>query len=373
MILIILATLSGLIITSLLLNSLINGLLGPYLKNAPSARETASVSLLIPARNEEDNIATCLKSLQAQEYENLQILVLDDQSEDRTAEIVRRFARTDHRIRLLQGQPLPDGWLGKNWACHQLSEQANGDIFIFTDADTQHHPQAVLHTVGWLQHLHLDMLSAFPQQLTKTLMEKLIVPGIDLILYAFLMLWSTYYLKSARFAAANGQWIAYTRKAYHAFGGHRRVKSEIVEDVAQSRLAKQDGFKMITLAGTGSVFCRMYHSSREVWQGFSKNAFGLTGHNTLLFMLFLSMIFIGCVLPYGLLFWETARTIGLILVAANLFLRGILAVAFKHPFWISIILHPVAVLLAIIIGFNSFFQSKFGHINWKGRSIRLNI
>ncbi|MEL6824229.1 MAG: glycosyltransferase family A protein, partial [Calditrichota bacterium] len=140
--------------------TLSNVLFAPMLKNAPSPGKTPTVSVLIPARNEEMNIGNCLTSLSAQTYPSLEIIVLDDQSSDKTTTIVQQHSLKDNRIRLIRGTPLKDGWTGKNWACHQLSKQASGNYLIFTDADTTHHPDAVRNSIGWMQARSLTLLSS---------------------------------------------------------------------------------------------------------------------------------------------------------------------------------------------------------------------
>ncbi|NIS38778.1 glycosyltransferase, partial [Candidatus Saccharibacteria bacterium] len=209
------------------------------------------MSLLIPARDEAHNIDRCLTDLIGQDYPDYEIIVLDDHSKDNTADIVRGYANQYHHVKLLAGKSLPSGWTGKNWACQQLSEAAGGGFFIFTDADNRYATNAIKNTMGWMQKLNLGFLSAFPQQFTGTLMEKLVIPVIDIFVYGTLPLWMTYYLRSPLFAAANGQWLAFTREAYHRIGGHQGVRNQVVEDVEISRLVKRSGIKMLTTAGTG--------------------------------------------------------------------------------------------------------------------------
>lgn len=349
---------------------LFNSLFGPFLKRPHELKFHPRVSVLIPARNEEKNIATCLDHLLAQDYDSFEIIVLDDQSDDRTAAIVSGYARDHAHVILINGQTLPAGWTGKNWACQQLAQVAGGDIIIFTDADTEHGPAAIRNSLGWMQKYQVDMLSAFPQQITKTFSEKLIVPVIDFFVYGLLPLWTTYFIKSAAFAAANGQWIVFKKTVYEQIGGHQSVKNEIVEDVELNRLAKRQGFKTMTLAGTKAVFCRMYHSAAEVWHGFSKNFYGLTGHQVSIFFLIELALLSCCVLPYVLWpFYPQSALLSIILLL-NMVIRAVLAVRFKHPLFISVLLHPLAILYAAIIGINSFYQFHWGHFQWKDRTIQ---
>ena len=199
-----------------LLVTLVNALSAPLVANGPMPEEFPRVSVLVPARNEQENIRTCLRALQTQDYPDFDITVLDDQSSDATAEIVRQLADEDPRIHLITGTPLPAGWTGKNWACHQLSKETEADILLFTDADNWMSVDAIRKTVGWMQRLNLGLFSCFPQQITGTLGEKLVVPVFDLFVYSYLPLWLTYKTRFPSLAAANGQWIAFTKKAVNS-------------------------------------------------------------------------------------------------------------------------------------------------------------
>jgi chlorobactene glucosyltransferase len=351
--------------------TLINILSGPFLKKAQPLKNRPMVSVLIPARNEEVNIGACLKSLLRQDYPNFEILVLDDESTDQTAQIVEKYMKSYSKIHLQPGKPLPEGWTGKNWACHQLSQLAHGDILIFTDADNTFWEKAVSRTVGWMQTYQTGLLSAFPQQITGTFFEKLIVPAIDLLLYTSLVLWLTYYSRYSSLAAANGQWIAFTRKNYTKTGGHQEIRQKIVEDVELSRVAKKKGISILTLAGTGLVYGHMYHSAMEVRKGFSKNLFGLVSNQTIPFFLILIGLSFTYILPYFLIFSGDPLIFPVSAVILNILLRLLLAIRYKHSVLISTILHPISVLLIILIGLNSFYNTKLGSLTWKGREISL--
>jgi chlorobactene glucosyltransferase len=350
-----------------LLITLFNALTAPMLKSAPAIKTAPRVSVLVPARNEEKNIGACLEGLINQDYPNWEIFVLDDNSSDRTAAIVQQFSARARRIKLLAGAPLPAGWLGKNWACHQLSEQATGEIFIFTDADNRYAPSAVSHTLGWMQKFNLGLLSAFCHQITKTLPEKLAVPVVNMLVYSYLPLWLTYYSKDAALAAANGQWLAFTREAYQRTGGHRTVRNHVVEDVELSRLAKRCGEKILAVSARDTVFSRMYHSGREVWEGYSKNLFGLMNFKAAPFFMVLTLLFFIHVAPYILVWFKPFTALALIAIVINVLIRFILAIKFAQPFFVSTLLHPFSILYTILIGLNSYRCHKTGGLKWKGR------
>jgi chlorobactene glucosyltransferase len=354
-----------------LLVTTFNAITAPMLKRAPKLQNTPRVSVLVPARDEEKNIGACLEGLLKQDYPNLEILVLDDDSNDRTVEKVRQFAAKDLRVRFFTGKPLPTSWLGKNWACHQLSEQATGEIFIFTDADNRYAPPAVAHTVGWMQKYRLSLLSAFCHQITKTLPEKLAVPAVNMLVYSYLPLWLTYYSRASSLAAANGQWLAFTREAYKRIGGHRAVCRQVVEDVELSRRAKQMGEKILVLSAKDEVYSRMYQSARQVWDGYSKNLFGLMRFQTLPFFIILSLLFLIHIAPFLLVWFESLTALALIAIGMNLVIRGILAAKYAQPWLIGALLHPVAIAYLILLGLNSYRWYRTGQIKWKGRLVEM--
>ena len=244
---------------------------------------------------------------------------------------------------------------------------------IFTDADNRPAPNAIVNTVAYMQTLELGLLSAFPEKITVTLAEKLVVPVVDMFVYAGLPLWLTYFSRFPSLAAASGLWIAFTREAYQQVGGHQAVSNQIVEDVELSRLAKKKGIRILTSAGTRVVSCRMYHSFSEVWGGFSKNLFGLVRYKTLPFFILMLGLFIMCALPYITVGFAPLRAPSIIAITMNIALRMVLALKYRHPFWTSVILHPFGVLLTLLIGINSFFQVRRGRPQWKGRQINLQV
>ncbi|MBN2013173.1 glycosyltransferase [candidate division KSB1 bacterium] len=349
--------------------TLFNFLTAPMLRKSYPINSKPAVSILIPARNEARTISNCLDNLLNQDYPLHEIIVLNDHSEDSTQHILDGYSKKHPHIHCLHGLGLPSGWTGKNWACQQLAKVATGDILIFTDADTKIASHAVRHTIGWMQQFRLDMLSTFPQQIMLTLIEKLVVPVMDLFVYTTLPLWATYWSRRPSLAAANGQWIAFTRTAYNTLGGHESVKQQIVEDTELARMAKRNGLKTITTAGTGTVFCRMYENFPDVWFGFTKNFFGLTGYNSFLFWIIEICLWLAFIVPYGLLLHPGLRPFALIAVGANMLIRLMLSLKYRHPLTTSVVLHPFGILIATFIGLNSFRSYLKGEITWKNRTI----
>jgi chlorobactene glucosyltransferase len=359
------------ILVIVLVITIFNALTAPVIKKINPGENKSYVSVLIPARNESRNIQACLEDLIKQDYANYEIIVLDDDSSDNTAQIVEIMTKKNRRIRLIRGKRLPAGWTGKNWACYQLSRQAKGNFLIFSDADNRYKKEAITKTVSWMQKLNLDFFSAFPQQFTKTIIEKLVVPTVYMSVYCYLPLWLTYKTKFPSIAAANGQWIAFKKSAYQQLGGHAVVQGKIAEDTELARLAKKKKMKILTAVGTGLIFARMYHNREEVWHGFSKNLFGLMGGHPIPFLFILFLMFLIYILPYFCIFFLQFLPYAIIAIVINVIMRLILSVKYKDPF-MNVILHPLAVITTIIIGFHSFFIYQRGRVQWKNREIILN-
>ncbi|MBI4494875.1 MAG: glycosyltransferase [Chloroflexi bacterium] len=240
---------------------------GPLPEPAPR------VSILVPARNEAANIVACLRSLLAQDYPRFEVIVLDDQSTDGTGELVAQLAGADRRLRLLQGQPLPAGWTGKNFALAQAAALARGDWLLFTDADTLHEPQTLTAALSTAERRGLDFLSLATGQVLGGVWERLVVPVVAAVVGLATPVQAVNDPKRTGTAFALGQFILIRRRAYEGMGGHAAVRAEILEDCELARLAKQAGFALLLADGRALVRARMYRGFRDLWEGWTKNAF----------------------------------------------------------------------------------------------------
>ncbi|HET6261396.1 MAG TPA: glycosyltransferase, partial [Chloroflexia bacterium] len=245
------------------------------------------VAILVPARDEEANIEACLASLLAQDYPHFEVWAYDDASTDQTGEIVARLASmSGGRLRVVTGRSgPPKSWLGKAHACYRLygamREHSSPDYVLFIDADVVLRPGALGHAVGAARGLGAGLLSIFPAQVTVSMAERLAVPILlHWAVYTFLPLPIAHSPRSSpAFAAANGQFMLFRREAYDAFGGHEAVRSEILEDVALARATKRAGYGAMLADGGALVRTRMYRGAREVWHGYSKNAYAFFGYS----------------------------------------------------------------------------------------------
>lgn len=244
------------------------------------------ISVLIPARNEEQNIHLLLSDLQNNNHNNLEIIVFDDQSTDNTANIVKEFAREDKRIKLIHSDGLPSGWLGKNHACYQLAQHAKGSYYLFLDADVRIHGDIIQDAVSDLKRYKLGLLSIFPTQIQKTMGEKVSVPIMNYILLTLLPLIFVRISPFSSHSAANGQFMLFNAHVYKNIEPHKIFKSSAVEDIAISRYLKQQNIKIACLTGDRRIQCRMYSSYHEATNGFTKNVFMFFGNQPVLALFF---------------------------------------------------------------------------------------
>ncbi len=281
------------------LTVIINSICGPKLSKKIKFNKSKLpfVSILIPARNEENNIENCLKSILKQDYPNYEVIVLDDNSDDNTWQIIKNIQYNSERLISIKGDELKEGWYGKPHACMQLSKRAIGEILIFTDADNTFEINAISNSIDYMQKYNLDMFSAFPEQINISFFEKIIVSVIDLIIYSGFILWSAYYIKNKAFASANGQWLVFRKSAYEEIGGHTTVRNNITEDVALARLLKSNNKKLLVASGKGIIFTRMYTNLSQIFSGFSKNLYGIADNKPLLFSALICLFIDLAILP----------------------------------------------------------------------------
>ena len=201
------------------------------------------VSILLPARNEELNIESCVRSLVAQEYHDFQVVILDDESCDHTWKFMVDLASEDDRICIIKGKPLPEGWIGKNWACHQLSQVADGELLLFTDADTRHHPTSLRVAVSSMMDEDADLISAIPHEEVISWAERLTIPVIFFCMMCFVPLGLAYRLKSPILSATIGQFMMFRKIAYEKIGGHAAIKQNAVDDISLGRNIKSHGLR----------------------------------------------------------------------------------------------------------------------------------
>ena len=242
------------------------------------------VSVLIPARNEEKNIAGILTDLLKQDYQHIEIIVYNDQSTDKTEEIVSALADIDSRIKLMRSTGLPKGWLGKNYACYNLSKQAKGSFLLFLDADVRISKDIIINTINHSIAHHTGLLSIFPKQIMITLGERITIPNMNYILLSLLPLVLVRKLKYQSLSAANGQFMLFNAEKYFEVNPHELMKANKVEDIEIARHFKN--IRVSCLTGDDTITCRMYHGFNEAVNGFSKNVTTFFGNSFAVAFLF---------------------------------------------------------------------------------------
>jgi len=235
------------------------------------------VSIIVPARNEEANIERVLRSLAVQERVR-EILVVDDKSEDRTAEILEAMKAEMPLLRVLRIDSLPEGWLGKTYAVSVAAREAAGDWLLFTDADTEHLPGSLSALLERAEREEADLLSLSPGQITPTWWEKAVIPLVYVSL-ARLYRFEDVSNPRSPAAAANGQYLLIRRAVYERVGGHEAIRNEVLEDVELAKRVKAAGGKVLFLPGAAWVRTRMYGRFGEMWAGWSKNLYLLYGRS----------------------------------------------------------------------------------------------
>ena len=264
---------------------------------------TDLVSVLIPCRNEEDNIGSLLESLVHHDYPYLEILVYDDESTDHTARIVKEYAERYSQVKYIKGIPLPTGWSGKVHACFQLAQQAKGAFFLFTDADVTIRNGLISSTLHHIQKKKLHLLSLFPQQTMLSFGEKITVPVMNWILVSFLPLICTKNSKKPSLSAANGQFLLFRADTYIKNQFHGVLKKALVEDIAIFKMMKKRRLTSHTILSNNMISCRMYHSYEDAIDGFSKNIKDFfSGYPFMLFFTFITVI--GPILILFALSWQ---------------------------------------------------------------------
>ncbi len=351
-----------------------------------SGNSPARVSVIVPARNEEANIERAVRSVASQTGEPLEVIVVDDQSDDCTGQILEGMKAEIPALQVIRVASLPAGWLGKTNALAVGARQASGEWLLFTDADTEHRPGSLSKLVERAEQKHVDLLSLSPGQLTPTWWEKAVIPLVYVWLakhYSFDEVNDPH----SKVAAANGQYLLIRRLAYDRVGGHEAVRAEILEDVALAKLVKSSGGRLLFLPGTAYVRTRMYRTFSEMWQGWTKNLYLLAGRDLtgvlveVAALWFLELLPLAAIPVLGLAAivgwtnWKLSlSSIVLCLVSlgwrGTRYLRALVKLGFAPT--LSGYRIPGAFLVSVLMLGSEWVYRRGGRIQWKGRTYRAN-
>jgi chlorobactene glucosyltransferase len=343
----------------------------------PAPSHVPLVSVIIPARNEERNIAHCVRSVLASHYPALEVLVVDDHSTDDTAAVARSAAAADERLHIIANSGLPNGWFGKQWACATGAREAHGELLLFTDADTEHSPELLPRAVNALNREQADLLSVAGRQEMRSFWERLLQPQVFWMLV--MRYGGTESVNRARRAEdviANGQFMLMRRSTYESVGGHEAVRDKVAEDLSLAQLLFRRGFRVRLFRANDQLSTHMYASLSELIAGWGKNVFaggihampgGALGRALFPFVLPLAplmtltpfvVLAIANVLGSGCLLWS-AICAGVTVLWWMLIYRG-----FEQRVWYALLTPLGAAMLLFIIA-QAIVRGR--RVGWKGR------
>jgi chlorobactene glucosyltransferase len=340
--------------------------------------KTPKVSIILPARNEEEFIAACLDSLLDQNYENYEIIAIDDSSEDATGDIIAKYSIKDEKVVHVRAGPKPDGWMGKNWACMEGYRRATGELLLFTDSDTRHSPSTVSLAVSHLMSLELDALTVIPKMNCLDSWTKITLPVLSTFLHT-------------RFSALRvndptkktgyffGSFFIMKKLTYEQVGMHEGVKGEIIEDGALGKKVKESGFKMRMVRGDHLVDAVWARSWSTLWHALKRLMIPLYLQNSrtavgvffaVLFLLFMPYVFLAYSAPlfyhsasFTVLFFAALAS-SLLLYAASIYDAMALKIRPKYA-----ILAPIGSLVVVLGFLAGLLQAKSNSaVSWRGRT-----
>ena len=340
--------------------------------STPLTGEIPAISVLIPARNEAASIRAAVNAALHSRDVALEVIVLDDHSEDETAAMVRQMASEDPRVRLALAPPLPTGWCGKQHACATLAQHAVHPLLVFVDADVRLAPDGLARMAAFLRTSNAALISGVPYQETATLGEKLLIPLIHVLLLGFLPMHRMRQSPHPAYGSGCGQLVMVRREAYAKTGGHTAIRTSLHDGLTLPRAFRRAGFMTDLFDATDIAACRMYRSWQEVWNGLAKNAGeglaapAMIGPATLLLLG-------GQVLPVICLFGARPAT------WTGLALAGLGVAAAYYPRWqawrrfqqsaLGAWLHPIGIVLLLSIQWYALICTWLGRpTQWKGRA-----
>ena len=324
-----------------------------------------SVSVLIPARNEERNIAAAVEAVLASEGVALELVVLDDGSTDRTPEILAAIG--DRRLRVALAPPLPPGWSGKQHACAALGAAARHDLMVFVDADVRLAPDALARMAGAMQRRpELGLASGFPRQIVETWSEQLLLPLIHFLLLGYLPMAQMNRSAAPSLGAGCGQLLIVRRAAYERAGGHAAIRASLHDGIMLPRAFRAAGLMTGLFDATAFATCRMYRNSAEVWEGLTKNA--TEGMAKPVALPIWTVILGGGQIVPAMLMAVSPSLISAAALACGIGLRLVLAWRFRQPV-LSAILHPLGVAALLVVQWASLLRAARGRPStWRGRA-----
>ena len=331
-----------------------------------------SVSVLIPARNEEKNIGKCLNSPGLNDKCIYEILVYDDDSTDNTKKIVEKIIEKNGKLKLIKGSTKPQGWVGKTYACFELSKKSSSTFFLFLDSDNELNKNVIKILIHKSKSNNITLISAWPKLLLKSFPEKILMPMLNFLVFSTYPGILSSKVKSSSMGIAHGAMILCNADIYKKIVGHKIVKESLFEDTTLAKLWRANNEKTLLINGKNIVSTRMYNNTNEIWNGFSKN-FYPAFNNDLKFFLFITFFLFSFVLfPILIILLSSFKIISIFLifiVVAPLILRLIIDIKFSSTLF-SAIFYPIPIIFMFLLGLNSRNQFLKSGVEWKGRKYK---
>ncbi|MHC4714105.1 MAG: glycosyltransferase family 2 protein [Planctomycetota bacterium] len=340
------------------------------------------VSVIVPARNEEGNLPLLAEKLLSQRYRSIEVFIVNDASTDRTGEIAAEIAGRDERVSVIEAEPLPPGWVGKNHACWEGARRASGEYLLFVDCDVRiENEETIGGLVAYVEREKSDLYSIIPRQQLSAFSERVFGPAIYAVMgLAFLPLEKVNDPADPK-AAAVGQMMFFRASAYRELGGHETLKGHILEDVDFARLFKGKGRRTALHYAGGDVTVRMYTSLGEMWRGWGKNLYRAAAGGFGRFLAIEAALVAAYLLPPAVLLWSLASLVfsptvpGAVaaVLAAVIVGRGhsLRIRKYRRMGWPLRFepAHEAGVVFAmVLLAASAVREKKRGGLTWKGRS-----
>ena len=332
------------------------------------ARIASRVAILIPARDEENSITSAVQSVLSQELlDHFEVVVLNDGSTDATAE--KLSALTHPKLRVINGESeLPQGWLGKNWACHRLSESVDADYLVFIDSDVTLEPLAVASAINALTENNLHLVSPYPRQLAPTLLARIVQPLLQWSWLTTVPLRTTRLSLRPSLAVANGQFLVCRADSYVASGGHKEIRSEVLDDIELLRSFYRNGFTGCVIDGSDIATCKMYETNQDLISGYAKSLWNAFGGP-------IGSLFVNTFFLFAYIFPLTGLFTGQIPLALLGLISGIVgrvisAKTSSGRLLPDSLLHPISILAFSLLNLVSWWRHLMGTNTWKSRDLK---
>lgn len=336
----------------------------PRLRRDDAPKKKPRVSIVVPARNEARSIERSARAFLAQDYDNFEVIIVNDRSSDGTGDILRSIV--DPRLTVIDGAETPEGWLGKPWALEQGVSRANGELLLIVDADLIYAPETLRAALAAMESEAASLVTLLPHFEMGSFGEQVAMPMLALVALSILPLWLQKRSHSPRLALGGGSGILIRRDVFESVDGFRALKGAVVDDVGLARHVREHGAETCAVMADDLVRVRMYHSGREVIEGFTKNVFMVLDRSYLLAAISLALVATLHLGPYVLAF--TGDIVGIAIVAVIIATRVVLFRSVRYPQWNAILLHPLMMAFWAYIFLRSmWFTGVRNELRWRGR------